>query len=106
MPKMKPHIRLYNAGKLFVWALQNPKTLNPQTFKLLGDLLGLIMKAATEHRHMMTHIAYVHPENEKKEEIVSIWAGAGANTSPTGRIKELKEENQKLKTLLKEATTK
>lgn len=43
---------------------------------MLSDLLALIFKVAQEDRHMMTHIAYVHPE-EGEQQIVSIWAGAG-----------------------------
>ena len=93
--------RLINAFKLLIWGWQNPKTLNPKNFKLLSDLLGLIFKVASEHRHMMTHIAYVHPDEGEKE-IASIWVGAGVNSSPTKRIKELMEENKALKELLNE----
>lgn len=78
------------------WAFKNPKTLSSVNFNMLSELLGLILKVSTEQRHMMTHIAYIHPE-EGETEIVSIWAGAGIGADPTKRIAELLTENRRLK---------
>ena len=67
--------RIGNPIKLAWWAFKNPLTISPSNFKMLSDLLGLIMKVATENRHRMTRIAYVHP-TEGEQQIVAIWAGA------------------------------
>lgn len=92
--------RLTTAIKFGWWAFKNPQTLNASNFKMLSDLFQLILKVAQEDRHRMTHIAFVHPEEGSEHQIVSIWAGAGVGAEPTKRIKELIEENSKLKALL------
>ena len=91
--------RFSNAFKLFAWALKKPDTLNQNTFKMLSDLMVLIMKVANENRHYMTHIAYIHPDEGEKQ-IVSIWAGAGIGADPQKRIAELIQENSILKAQL------
>ena len=91
--------RITTAIKVGFWAFKNPQTLNEFNFKMLSSLLGLILKVSHEQRPMMTQIAYIHPEEGEKA-IVSIWAGAGIDSSPTKRITELLEENSKLKLLL------
>lgn len=105
-PQLHKHIvmprfyyRVSNAIKIGFWALKNPDSLKESNFKMLSDLFGLIMKVATEDRHMMTHIAYVHPDEGEKQ-IVSIWAGAGMGAEPTKRISELLSENSMLKAQL------
>ncbi len=95
MPRF--YYRITNAFKIGLWAFKNPDSL--KNFKMLSDLFGLIMKVATEDRHMMTHLAYVHPEEGEKQ-IVSIWAGAGMGADPTKRISELLKENSMLKAQL------
>lgn len=90
------YYRIINAIKIGWWAFKNPHSLKESNFKMLSDLFGLIMKVATEDRHMMTHLAYVHPDEGEKQ-IVSIWAGAGMGADPTKRIAELISENTKLK---------
>jgi len=90
-------MRLFNAIKIGMMAFMHPQMLQQSNFKLLVDLFMLIMKCATEKRHMMTRLAYVHPEAGTENEIVSIWAGAGMTSDPTRRISELLEENAKLK---------
>ena len=86
------------------WTYKNPLTIDASNFKMLSDLLLLIMKVGNEDRHMMTHIAYVHPEEGEKQ-IVSIWAGAGMAAEPTKRIAELIRENTELKIKLKQYVT-
>ena len=88
--------RISNAFRIGWWALKNPKVMQASNFKMLSDLLNLIMKVATEDRNMMTHIAYIHP-NEGEKQIVTIWAGAGMAAEPTKRISELLSENARLK---------
>lgn len=97
MPRF--YYRITNAFKIGFWAFKNPDSLKEGNFKMLSDLFGLIMKVATEDRHMMTHLAYVHPDEGEKQ-IVSIWAGAGIGAEPTKRISELLSENAMLKAQL------
>jgi hypothetical protein len=93
------YYRITNAFKIGLWALKNPDSLKESNFKMLSDLFGLIMEVATEDRHIMTHIAYVLPEEGEKQ-IVSIWAGAGMGADPTKRIAELLKENSMLRAKL------
>lgn len=85
-----------NSIKLGYWAFKNPLTIAPSNFKMLSDLLGLILAVAKDDRHRITHIAFVHP-TEGEQQIVSIWAGAGMDADPTKRIAELLAENSRLK---------
>ena len=64
MPRF--YYRITNAFKIGLWALKNPDSLNESNFKMLSDLFGLIMKVATEDRHMMTHLAFI-PKKEKNK---------------------------------------
>ena len=93
------YYRIKNSITIAWWAFQNPDTLHTSNFKMLSSLLELILKVATENRHMMTHIAYAYPDGEQKQ-IVSIWAGAGIGAEPTKRISELLAENAMLKAKL------
>ena len=97
MPRF--YYQITNAFKIGFWAFRNPDSLKESNFKMLSDLFGLIMKVATEDRHVMTHLAYVHPDDGEKQ-IVSIWAGAGIGAEPTKRIAELLKENSMLKAQL------
>jgi len=101
---MKLIKNLIYAFKVAKWAYKNPQTMNADNFKMLSDLLGLILKVAKEHRHMMTHIAYIHP-TEGEQKIVSIWAGSGVASSPTKRIEELLKEVSRLESLLSDRIT-
>ena len=92
--------RFKNSIRLAYWGFKNPDTLREGNFKMLSDLLRMILKVAKEDRHMMTHIAFIHPEDNTEHQIVSIWAGAGAGAEPTKRIKELLNENAVLKSQL------
>ena len=98
--KTKPMKRLLNAVKMGYFTYKNPRVFQQHTFKMLADLLELILKVGQEDRHRMTHIALIHPDDGTEHQIVSIWAGAGAAAEPTKRIKELIEENSRLKALL------
>lgn len=93
---MRKLYRITNAIKIGWWAFKNPKSLHEGNFKMLSDLLCLILKVAQERHPMMSKIGIVHPDGEH-EEIVAIWAGAGIGASPTARISELLEENSRLK---------
>lgn len=63
---------------------------------MLTTLLTLILEVRDDGKPRMTKLAIVMP-NEESEELVSIWAGAGAGAEPTKRISELLSENTALK---------
>ncbi len=88
--------RLTNAVKIGIWAFMNPHSLQESNFQMISKLLGIIFKVATENRPMMSHIAYIHPDEGEKQ-IVSIWAGAGLGADPMKRIEELLRENSMLR---------
>lgn len=91
--------RIINSIKIAWYGYKNPLVLTPSNFKMLCDLLTLILTVSKEDKHMMTHIAAVHPDMEEHQ-IVSIWAGAGISAEPIKRIRELIEENDRLKSEL------
>lgn len=93
---MKTIVRIINSLKIAVWCFRNPQTIQASNFKMLSDLLTLILKVSSENRPYMTHIAFVHP-GEGEKNIVSIWAGASMTADPTERISELLRENRVLK---------
>jgi len=92
--------RVKNSITFGWWAFQNPKATNMHNMRVLTDLFAIIMRVATEDRHMMCNIAYIHPDEGEKQ-IVSLWVGAGIGAEPNKRITELLEENAMLKTQLK-----
>lgn len=94
--------RITNAFKFFFVALAKPELLKADTFKMMADLLAMIMKVSAERRPMMAHVAFLNVETENAP-MISIWAGPGAHCSPLGRIDELLEENKRLKDALMQA---
>ncbi len=97
MHKLKEiYYRIANALKIGWRAIKNPTPLTLNYFTILSSLLELIMKVATDNKPLITHIAYIHP-NEGEKNIVSIWAGVGVSADPINRIKELLEENSRLR---------
>ena len=96
--------RLFNAIKYGWFVYQKPEMHAISTLRMITSLFELIMKVAAEHRHLMTKIALIIPDEPDKE-IVSIWAGAGIDACPTKRIAELIEENQILKMKISDLIT-
>ena len=93
---MNMYYRISNAFKIFWWALKNPRDLNEQNFKMASNHLELIFKVASERKPYMYDIGFVLPDGGK-DEIVSVWAGAGIGAEPMKRIDELVMENALLK---------
>lgn len=88
--------RVSNAIKVGWWAFKHPMIWKEDNFRVICELFSLIMKVSTEGRHMMTKIGTMYPDGEK-EDIVSLWVGAGLTADPTDRISELLQENSRLK---------
>ena len=97
MPRF--YYRITNAFKIGLWAFKNPKSVQENNFKMLSELLEMILKVAHERRPLMSNISMVYPDGEQ-EEIVAIWAGAGMGADPIKRIEELLNENSMLKAQL------
>jgi hypothetical protein len=97
----KAFYRILNAIKVGWWTYKNPEVFGVNVFKMLGDLLNLILKVSTEDRHYMTEIIVTNQRTGVKQPIVHIWAGAGILAEPTKRIQELLEENAMLKERLR-----
>jgi len=86
--------------KFGYWAFNNNDVLAEKTFKMLGEMLNLIMAVANEHKPYLTHICFIHPELGEQS-IVSIWAGAGAGAEPIKRIEQLAKEKAVLEQQIK-----
>lgn len=96
-------LRIWNGIKVGFWVMWHQEVFAGNMFKMLNDLLQLILKVSYEDRHYMTEIIITNPQTKAKQPIVHIWAGAGINADPLKRIQELIEENTALKEKLKVA---
>jgi hypothetical protein len=85
-----------NAFKVGYLAFKFPEAFSEGNIKMITSLFVLIFKVANEDRHIMSHVAYIHPVEGEKQ-IVSIWAGAGMDADPTKSIAQLFKENATLK---------
>ena len=94
-------VRIWNGIKIGWWAIMNPDPLQSGMLEMLGGLLELILKVSHEDKHYMTSIVVTNPETKAKQPIVRIWVGAGATAEPMKRIRELVEEVEVLKELVK-----
>lgn len=83
-------------------AFKQPLLFDKSNFTAMGKVFEIILKVGQERKPMMVHVAYMHPSNQEESDVVSIWAGSGVGANPIDRIKELSEENMKLKKLLAE----
>jgi hypothetical protein len=83
-----------------LWAYINHEMININTLKILTDFLVLILKVSTENKHLITHIGCLDPQTDQKQQIVSVWAGAGISANPIQRIEELINENKILRSKL------
>jgi hypothetical protein len=89
--------RIVNAISIGIYFFKNPSLTRTDILNPLVDLFKMILKVADENRPMITHIGFINVDTDEKVEIVSVWAGAGANAEPLKRIEELKKENDRLK---------
>ena len=96
-------LRIWNGIKIGFWVMWHNEILAGNMFKMLNDLLQLILKVSFEDKHYMTEIVITNPDTKAKQPIVHLWAGAGVNAGPHKRIKELIEENEALKERLRSA---
>lgn len=93
--------KIIYALKFAVDVYKNPAIIQKDFWNLVNDIFKFLKKTSYENRPMITHIGMVHSE----EKILTIWCGIGY-TTPFTRIKELVEENEKLKYELSEMVKK
>ncbi len=91
------YVRLRNAAVLFYLGLTQPLAADANNFKMLCELLGLILRVAQEQRPYMSKIGIGSVKVGVHTEVCSIWVGPGASSDPYTRIDELNKENARLK---------
>lgn len=97
---MKEHyVKLKNAVKLGYWAYKNPQVIQKGNMQLIGSLFDLIGKTIKESKPYMTRLCLICPDDTTKD-IASIWVGSGLTSDPIDRIRELNEENAKLRVII------
>lgn len=94
--------RFIKAFQMGWMAFKNPLLFDKSNFYAMGKILEIVLKVGAERKPMMVHVAYMHPSLHEESDVVSIWAGAGVGADPVKRIKELVQENDKLKRMLAE----
>lgn len=77
-------------------AFSHPDIMFTAHLRVMAALYENVIKVMAESRPVMFQVGVVIPDEESRV-IATVWVGAGANSSPTERIKELYEENQELK---------
>ena len=89
-------LRIKTIALLLRIGWQQPGMFTVGTFKSMKDLMEVILKVADKGEPMMTKLAVVIAN--KQHDLVTIWAGKGANANPYDRIVALREEIDELKT--------
>ena len=74
------------------------------TFKSMSTLMETLLKVANEGTPMMSRLAVVIANEQ--HDVVTIWAGKGANADPYNRIVELRDEIDELRRQLSDAVSK
>lgn len=92
--------RILCAIRFFFWIIFHNELVGENMFRVLNDILALLLRVATEDRHYMTKMM-ITIDRDVAQPIVYIWAGAGASADPYKRIQELVEENDALKQQIK-----
>ena len=94
-------MRIRTIGLLVRIGWAQPGLFTVGTFQSMSHLMEVLLKVANEGRPMMTKLAVV-VANEQHD-LVTIWAGKGANADPYERIVELCNEIDALKAQLSDA---
>ena len=74
---------------------KQPGMFTVGTFASMSSLMEILLKVADKGEPMMTKLAVI-VANEQHD-LVTIWAGKGANANPYDRIVALREECDELK---------
>lgn len=77
-------------------AFRQPDLMAEAHFRVMAGLYENVLKVMSESRPVMFQVCLIVPDDESRI-VATVWMGAGINSSPTERIRELYEENQELK---------
>lgn len=93
--------KIINALKWAWKVYRTPKVFQPSMLQILEAQTKFLQEVADTNKPRMTDLSMIYwEEGEKKEvKILTLWCGVGLGT-PLDRIKELAEENQRLKNQL------
>ena len=97
----KTMMRIRAIGLLVRIGWMQPGMITVGTFQSMSKLMEILLKVANEGTPMMTKLAVV-VANEQHD-LVTVWAGKGANADPYDRIVELRNEIDALKVQLSDA---
>mgnify|MGYP000929465517 CR=1 FL=1 len=97
----KLSLRLQTTVMLVRLSWVAPGLFTMGTFKSMSDLMEIIIKVAAGKRPMMCKLATIICNEQ--HDLVTIWAGSGANASPHDRIVELCNEIDELKRQLSQS---
>lgn len=93
-------LRIRTVALLIRIGWQRPGMFTVGTFQSMSKLMEILLKVANEGEPMMTKLATVIANEQ--HDLVTVWAGKGANANPYDRIVQLREEIDELKQHLKE----
>jgi hypothetical protein len=80
-----------------LYAFKNPDPFSIAILRDLGTLYERLWRIAENKDPEMFKIATSTMEGKENITLVSIWAGPGADADPWDRVRELREENERLK---------
>lgn len=98
---MKLLFRIKSAFTAAVAAFKRPEIMVASHFNIMASIYENILKVQGSKSPLMFQIGFVLPDKEHHA-IATVWVGAGADSSPVKRIKDLYEENEELKRRLRE----
>lgn len=93
MSKLK--FRLQTMVMLIRLSWASPGLFTMGTFRSMSDLMTMILKVAEGGIPQMCKLATI--TCNEQHDLVTIWAGSGANANPYDRIVELRNEIDELK---------
>ena len=97
----KTMMRIRAIGLLVRIGWTQPGMFTVGTFQSMSKLMEILLKVANEGTPMMTKLAVIVATEQ--HDLVTVWAGKGANADPYDRIVELHNEIDALRVQLSEA---
>lgn len=94
-------MRLRAIGLLVRIGWAQPGMFTVGTFQSMSKLMEILLKVADEGTPMMTKLAVIVATEQ--HDLVTVWAGKGANADPYDRIVELRNEIDALRVQLSES---
>ena len=95
--------RLVNATKIFWIAFKKPQSLNSNILEITTQMFQFLADTAKERHPMqcsmeIQNIAHIiYGEGEENTTILHLWCGVAEKDNPLTRIKELSQDNERLR---------